>query len=118
MNERERIQRVVEQYVEGINSNDASGIPLTDDVRFEGAMLAEPCVGEAAVRAHLAQVAPFVTMRLVGLVVEDATAAAEIELRTVNGQTLMSAGIFDIRDGCISHHRGFTDTHRLFTGQS
>jgi hypothetical protein len=117
MTEREAIKRIIERYIDGINRNAVDDIPLADDARFEGAMLAEPRVGADAVRAHLAEVAPFVDMTLVELIVENDAAAAMIELRTVAGQTVMGAGVFRVRDGRIAHHRGFTDTHRLFTGQ-
>ena len=30
---------------------------------------------------------------------------------------IIGLGLFHVRDGAIRHHRSFTDTHRLFTGQ-
>jgi len=116
MSDRDAIRQVIERYVAGINSGDVAGIPLTNDVEFRGAMLAEPRIGAAAVRQHLSDIAPFVDMELGELIVEDDAAAAVIELRTVAGQTLTGLGLFRIRDGAIFQHRGFTDTHQLFTG--
>ena len=117
MSDRAAIREIIERYIAGINDGNVSDIPLTDDVEFHGAMLAEPRIGEPAVREHLSTIAPFVDMTLDELIVENDAAAAMIELRTVAGQTVMGLGLFHVRDDAISHHRGFTDTHQLFTGQ-
>lgn len=117
MSDRAAIQQIIERYIAGINSGDVDSIPLTDDAEFHGAMLAEPRIGAAAVREHLSEVAPFVDMTLLELIVEDDAAAAMIELRTVAGQAVTGLGLFHVHRGAIRHHRGFTDTHRLFTGQ-
>ena len=117
MTDRGAIRAIIERYVDGINDGDVTGIPLTDDVEFHGAMLAEPRIGEPAVREHLSAIAPFVDMTLAELIVEGDAAAAVIELRVVSGQNLTGLGLFHFRDGAICYHRGFTDTHQLFTGQ-
>lgn len=118
MTDRAEIRQIIERYVDGINSGNVADIPLTADVEFQGAMLAEPMIGEAAVRQHLADIAPFADMNLVDVIIDDdaAAAAAMIELHTVRGQTVMGLGLFRFRDGAIRHHRSFTDTHQLFTG--
>jgi hypothetical protein len=117
MTDRATIRALVERYIAAMNSGEIDDIPLTDDIEFAGAMLAEPRVGAAAVREHLSALAPFVDMELVELIVEDDAAAAVVRLRTVSGQELLSVGLFHFRDGAIRRHRGFTDTHQLFTGQ-
>ena len=117
MSDRDAIRQIIERYIAGINSGDVANIPLTDDVEFHGAMLAEPRRGAAAVREHLSEIAPFVDIELLELIVEDDAAAAMIQLRTVTDQTIIGLGLFHVRDGAIRHHRSFTDTHRLFTGQ-
>jgi hypothetical protein len=117
MSDRATIRQIIERYIAGINSGEVGDIPLTDDVEFRGAMLAEPKIGEATVRQHLADIAPFADMELVDLLVDDDAAAAMIEVRTITGQNVMGLGLFRFRDGAICYHRGFTDTHQLFTGQ-
>lgn len=117
MSDRAAIRQIIERYIDGINSGEVAGIPLTDDVEFQGAMLAEPKIGAPAVRQHLADIAPFADLELVELIIDGDAAAAMIELQTVTGQTLMGLGLFRFRDGAICDHRSFTDTHQLFTGQ-
>ena len=118
MSGREEIQKVIDLYVEGINSENVDIIPLTEDVIFGGAMLPEPKTGEADVREHLAQVAPFFNMEVVHLIVENDSAAAMVELEAVNGLKILGAGFFRVRDGKICYDQGFFDTHRLFKGGS
>lgn len=117
MSNREEIERIIGLYVEGINGNDVENIPLTADVEFHGSMLPEPKKGEAAVREHLAQTAPFLTMQVKHLIVENDTAAAMIEMEAVNGVTVEGAAFFRFREGKICFDQGFFDTHRLITGK-
>ena len=49
MSERLEIERAINLFIEAVNRNDSSGIPLTDDVVMSGPMMAEPTVGAAAV---------------------------------------------------------------------
>ena len=116
MNDANTVRQVIERYVAAINANDIAAIPLTADVEFHGAMLPEPRVGEAAVREHLAQIAPFMTMTLPDLLIDGDRAAMVVEIEPVNGVTVQGAGFFRVRDGRICYHQGFTDTHRLFAG--
>ena len=116
MDDRNSVRQAIERYVAGINANDVAGIPLTEDVEFHGAMLAEPKIGESAVREHLAQIAPFITMTLRELLIDGDRAATVVEIAAVNGVTVLGAGFFTVRDGRICRDQGFTDTHRLFAG--
>lgn len=117
MSNREEIERVIDLYVESINGNKIDNIPLTADVEFHGSMLPEPKKGEAAVRDHLAQTAPFFTMQLKHLIVENDTAAAMLEMEAVNGVTVEGAAFFRFREGKICFDQGFFDTHQLITGK-
>ena len=56
MSSREEVAKAIDEYIEGINSEDVDMIPLTDDVEFRGPMLPEPIIGEPAVREHLRQI--------------------------------------------------------------
>lgn len=118
MYNREEIQNIIELYIKGINTENVDIIPLTDDVEFHGPMLPEPLKGEAEVRNHLAQIAPFFNATLVYLIVENDTAAAMLDLETISGIRLQGAGFFRFRDGKICFDQGFSDTHRLFKGGS
>lgn len=118
MSSREEIAKVIEIYIEGFNTENVDVIPLTADVEFRGPMLPEPIVGEPAVRDHLRQLAPFVNLKLVDLIVENDAAAAVMDMETINGVKMQGAGFFRIRDGAICFDQGFSDTHRLFKGGS
>ena len=118
MNNREEIANVIDTYIEGVNTENVDMIPLTDDVEFRGPMLSEPIIGEPAVREHLRQIAPFVKLKLVYLIVENDTAAAMLNMETINGVKMQGAGFFRIRDGAVCFDQGFSDTHRLYKGGS
>lgn len=118
MNNREEIARIIDLYIEGVNTENVDIIPLTDDVEFRGPMLPEPIIGEPAVREHLRQITPFFNVELIYLIVENDTAAAMMDMETINGVKMQGAGFFRIRDGKICFDQGFSDTHRLFKGGS
>jgi hypothetical protein len=118
MSSREEVAKVIDLYIEGLNSENVDMIPLTRDVEFRGPLLPEPITGEAAVREHLRQLAPFVNLKLVDLIVENDTAAAMMDMETINGVKMQGAGFFRVRDGAICFDQGFSDTHRLFKGGS
>ena len=118
MNSREEIAKIIDLYIEGVNTENVDMIPLTEDVEFRGPMLPEPIIGESAVREHLRQITPFFNVNLIYLIVENDTAAVMLDMETVNGVKMQGAGFFRIRDGAISFDQGFSDTHRLFKGGS
>ena len=115
---REDIVKVIDLYIEGINTENVEIIPLTEDVEFRGPMLPEPIIGKEAVREHLAQIVPFFNLSLVYLIVENDTAAAMLDMETISGVKMQGAGFFRFRDGAICFDQGFSDTHRLFKGGS
>ena len=103
--------------MEAINGNNVDAIPLTSDVEFHGSMLPAPKVGETEVREHLAQIAPFITMKARHIIVENDTAAVMTETEAVNGVIVEGAVFFRFRDGKICFDQGFFDTHKLITGK-
>jgi hypothetical protein len=119
MSGRSTVGQVVDLYFEGLNNDNAAVIPLADDVVFAGPMLPEPIIGEAAVRQHLADVAPFVArMDRKLLVIEGDSAAVTLEFEGVNGVVIEGAEFFRIRDRKISFVQAFFDTRPLLKGAS
>ena len=117
MNGRSTVEQAVGLYFEGLNNNDAAVIPLADDVVFAGPMLSEPISGEAAVRQHLADIAPFVARMDRNLVViEGDSAAVTLEFEGVNGVVIEGAEFFRITDGKISFVQAFFDPRPLLKG--
>ena len=117
MNGRSAVEQAVDLYFEGVNNNNAAVIPLADDVVFASPMLPEPITGEAAVRQHLADIAPFVArMDRKLVVIEGDNAAVTLESEGVNGVVIEGAEFFRIRVGKISFVQAFFDTRPLLKG--
>ena len=92
MNQRSAIERAISLFIEAINSNDASRIPLTEDVVMSGPMMAEPTVGEAAVRRYINETSPFIAhMELKTTLIDDDGAAIIMEFTGLNGVVIEGA---------------------------
>ena len=117
MSDRTDMERTISLYFEAINSNDASIVPLTDDVVMSGPMLPEPITGETAVRQHLADTAPFIARWIEKYsVIEGDSAAVILEFEGLNGLIMEGAEFFRIRDGKICDMQNFFDTRPLIKG--
>ncbi len=117
MSDRTVMERAVGLYFKAINSDDASIVPLTDDVVISGPMLPEPITGEAAVRQHIMDIAPFVARWVEKFsVIEGDSAAVILEFEGLNGLIMEGAEFFRIRDGKICQIQNFFDTRALFKG--
>ena len=57
MSERSEIERAIQLFFDAINANDASIIPLADDVVMSGPMMPEPISGAEAVRKYIQSIA-------------------------------------------------------------
>lgn len=113
------IQSIVGRFVDAFNENDPDLAPLTSDVVYRGPMIPEPLRGEAAVRRHIDQVAPFVaSLKIRRLVAEGDSAAAILEFTGVNGVVIEGADFFRFRDGLICEDLIFFDTRPLIRGSS
>ena len=119
MSERTDIERTIGLYFEAISSNDASIVPLTDDVVICGPMLPEPITGQAAVRQYIVDTAPFIARWVEKFsVIEGDSAAVILEFEGLTGLIIEGAEFFRIRDGKICHMQNFFDTRPLFKGAS
>ena len=117
MSDRTAMERIVGLYFKAINSDDASIVPLADDVVFCGPMVPEPITGEAAVRQHIMDIAPFVVRRVEKFsVIEGDSAAVILEFEGLNGLVIEGAEFFRVRDGKICHIQNFFDTRKLMQG--
>lgn len=119
MSNRSDIEQAVRLYFEAINSNDASLIPLSEDVVMHGPMMPEPVRGEAAVRQHIGDIAPFVARMDPRLtVIEGDTAAVIMEFEGISGVVIEGAEFFRVKDGLIFSDQVFFDTRALLKGAS
>ncbi len=104
-------------YFEAMNSNDASLAPLSKDVVMHGPMMPEPVRGEAAVRQHISDIAPFIARMDPRLtVIEGDTAAVIMEFEGLNGVAIQGAAFFRVKNGLIFSDQVFFDTRTLIKG--
>jgi hypothetical protein len=113
------IRSIVSHFIEVSETNDASRVPLARDVVYSGPMMPEPLRGEAAVRQHIAEIAPFVArLQVKWMVIQDDSAATVVEFEGLNGIRIEGAEFYRIRDGLISEIRVFFDTRPLIQGSA
>ena len=119
MDDRSQVKALVDQFFKVLVSDNASQLPLAADVEFHGTMQPEPIRGEAAVRAHLQEVSPFMEEeRYTKLIIEGGSAAAVTEFAGVNGVKSTGTYIFEVDNGKITHISGLFDTRPFFTGRN
>ena len=117
MSDRTDMERIIGLYFKAINNNDASMVPLAEDVVISGPMLPEPITGEAAVRRHIADTAPFIARQIEKYsVIEGDSAAVILEFEGINGLIMEGAEFFRVRDGKICDMQNFFDTRPLIRG--
>ena len=117
MNDKAKMQELVELYISGINSNDLSNIPLTQTAVYTGSMLSEPVCGDMEIRNYLQETAPFVeSLNCLRLVVEENAAVALVAFSGINGVQVEGTFFFDAIEGSLSEIRAIFDTRPLFKG--
>ncbi len=86
---------------------------------MHGPMMPEPVRGEAAVRQHISDIAPFVARMDPRLtVIEGDTAAVIMEFKGLSGVVIEGAEFFRVKDGLIFSDQVFFDTRALLKGAS
>jgi len=117
MSERLEVERAIRQYFEGINTRDASMIPLADEVEMSGPMMPQPISGVADVRQYIDETAPFMArMECKTTIIEGENAAVTLEFEGLNGVVIEGAEFYRVRNGLIRHLQVFFDTRLLFKG--
>ncbi len=117
MSKRSQIESIIGQFYEAMNSDDASTLPLAENAEYIGVLTPDPVRGEAEVRQHLEETAPFISnIHSTRMIIEDGAVASLTELDIVNGIHVEGTYVFDIEDGKISRIRGIFDTRAFFTG--
>lgn len=99
-----------------MNSDDASGLPLSGDVEYEGVLNPEPIRGEAEVRDHIQQIAPFMDVSQKMVLIDGDSAAILADFESVNGIHSKGAFFLEVTSGKISRIRTVLDTRPLFAG--
>jgi hypothetical protein len=111
------LQRVVEEWIQALARDDANRAPLAADVTYGGPLQPEPIRGEAAVREHLAAIAPFLSRVELKRALHDGDSAALVlEIEGVNGVVIEGAEFLRIGGGRIRDVRVYFDTGPLLRG--
>lgn len=115
---RARIEAVISKFFEALNNDDASDVPLTEEVEYYGMFSPVPVKGASDVRDYLEQIAPFMLNEKHGrMIVEGDSVAVTGEFDSVNGLHNEGAFFFEIRDSKIDEVRVIFDTRRMFEGK-
>ena len=119
MNKRSETEKAIRLFFAAFNENDASRVPLSDDVVMYGPMMPEPQHGAATVRAYIDEIAPFIRrIDMLTLLVEGENAAVIVEFEALNGGVIHGAEFFSVRGGMILSNQVFFDTRPLFKGSN
>jgi len=117
LSDRSQIASIIDQFYEAMNSDDISRLPLAKDAEYSGVLTPDPVRGEAEVRQHLQETAPFIqNIHSTRMIIEDGAVASLTELDIVNGIHVEGTYVFDIENGKIRRIRGVFDTRAFFTG--
>ena len=119
MQDRAQVEAAILKFFEALNIDDASGVPLAEDVHYFGMFSPEPVRGEMDVRDHIQQIAPFMeNEKYSRMIVEGGSVAVTAEFDSVNGLHNEGAFFFEVEDGHISMVKAVFDTRRMFEGKN
>jgi len=116
---RAEVEAVILKFVEALNADDASKVPLTEDARYYGVFSSDPITGAADVRDHIQQIAPFMLNETFGkMIIEGGSAAVRTSFDSVNGIHSEGAYFFEVEGNRIREVRALFDTRPMFQGKT
>jgi len=115
---RAEVEAVVLKFVEALNKDDASIVPLTPDVEYHGMFSPIPIRGDADVRDYIDQIAPFMLNETYGkMIIEGGSVAVMTSFDSVNGIHNEGAFFFEVEGDNLKAIRAVFDTRRMFAGK-
>ena len=118
MSNRAEVEAVVQKFVEALNIDDASIVPLSTHVEYYGMFSPIPTCGESDVRDYIEQIAPFMENEKYGkMIIEGGSVAVMTEFDSVNGIHNEGAFFFEVEGDKIKSIRAVFDTRRMFEGK-
>ena len=118
MSNRSEVEAVVLKFVEALNIDDASVVPLSTHIEYHGMFSPIPVCGESDVRDYIDQIAPFMVNEKYGkMIVEGGSVAVMTSFDSVNGTHNEGAFFFEVEGGMIKSIKAVFDTRRLFAGK-
>ena len=118
LSNRTEVESVVQKFVEALNIDDASVVPLTEHVEYHGMFSPIPVCGEVDVRDYIEQIAPFMINEKYGkMIIEGGSVAVMTSFDSVNGTHNEGAFFFEVEGDKISAIKAVFDTRKLFAGK-
>jgi len=116
---RAEVEAVILKFVEALNVDDASLVPLADDVVYYSLFSPDAIRGAADVRDHIQQIAPFMLNETFGkMIIEGGSAAVRTSFDSVNGIHSEGAYFFEVEGDRIHEVRALFDTRPMFKGKT
>ncbi len=118
MSNRAEVESVVLKFIEALNIDDASVVPLAEHVEYHGMFSPRPVIGQAEVRDYINQIAPFMVNEKYGkMIIEGGSVAVQTSFDAVNDISNEGAFFFEVEDEKITAIRAIFDTRRWFAGK-
>ena len=118
MSSRTQVESVILKFIEALNKDDASIVPLTEHVEYHGMFSPIPISGESDVRDYIDQIAPFMLNETYGkMIIEGGSVAVMTSFDSVNGIHNEGAFFFEVEGDRIKAIRAVFDTRRMFAGK-
>lgn len=118
MSNRAEVESVILKFIEALNIDDASVVPLAKHVEYFGMFSPNPVNGESDVRDHIQQIAPFMLNEKYGkMIIEGGSVAVITSFDSVNGIHNEGAFFFEVKEDKIRSIKAIFDTRRMFTGK-
>jgi hypothetical protein len=117
MNQTEQTRSFILDYFEALNKRAAERIPIAENCRYSGSMLAGKIRGAETVREHITNIAPFIDrFEILRLVAEGPSGAVIVRLQGLGGKTIEGAVFFEVEDGRLTRVDNLYDTRQLVNG--
>lgn len=118
MSNRAEVKSVVLKFVEALNIDDASVVPLAEHVEYHGMFSPIPISGKSDVREYIDQIAPFMVNEEYGkMIIEGGSVAVMTSFDSVNGIHNEGAFFFEVEKDKIVSIKAVFDTRRMFSGK-
>ena len=118
LSNRAEVEAIVLKFVEALNIDDASVVPLAKDVEYYGMFSPIPTCGESDVREYIDQIAPFMVNEEYGkMIIEGGSVAVMTSFDSVNGIHIEGAFFFEVEGDKITKIKAVFDTRQMFKGK-
>lgn len=119
MSNRAQVESIVLKFIEALQIDDASGVPLAQYAEYHSMFSPIPIRGETDVREYIQQIAPFLVNEKYGkMIVEGSSVAVLTSFDSVNGVHSDGAFFFEVEEDKIASIRAVFDTRQMFTGKT